>query len=142
MKKTLLILAIAASLAACDSRHSNAAYAPQPYAQPAAAPAPVQAAPVVVQQDSGMKDMVTGAAIGAVAATMLNGSSRHAPATETRIIERRTVVNNYVPARPVAAPAKPAFAPAPRYSTFRSAPTAKPSTSRPAPTKYSSYRRK
>jgi hypothetical protein len=108
MKRSLLsfaVVALAASLAGCGPSPQPVVYqqAPQPqvvYQQP----------PVVVQQQSGAGDVLTGMAIG----TMLANGSR-AP-VETRVIERRTTVINNVttPSAPVVvaapvAPAKPSF---------------------------------
>lgn len=128
MKKTLLAMAVLSSLAACHNTSSDVA--PPAYQQQAAQPQQYQQAQqpqtVVVQQpaqqSSGMGDMLTGAAIGAMATHMLSGGSRQAapaPVETTRVIERRTVVNNYIDrtpkaATPVPTPAAPvAQAPAP-----------------------------
>lgn len=124
MKKNLLIMALlAVSVAACDNRPQYAMQ-PQQYAQPA----PVAAqAPVIVQsgpQHSG-GDMLTGALLGAAAGHLLTKNSQPAAApapvhTVTRVVERRTVVNNYIsrPTPRVAAPAPARVTPS--YSAARS----------------------
>lgn len=139
MKTTILIALLACALAACSDDTRALAYAPAPaaavpMAQAAPAPVVVQAAP----QHSGMQDMLTGAALGALATHALTSGSRAAaPAPQvvtggaamvttqprtTRIIERTVIVKQ------VAAPAKPA-APSPAAKVPPTAP-------RPATTSY------
>lgn len=133
MKKSLLALAVlGAFMAGCSDHSSDVAHAPQ-YTAPAA---PQTAAPqqVVVQQpaQSGTGDLLTGAALGYMAGNLLNGGgSRQQAAPETRIIERRTVVNNYIERRPTVketTPAPTASPSKPNYgATYQAAKPAAPS---------------
>ncbi|MDY7537545.1 hypothetical protein RGU72_04670 [Undibacterium sp. 5I1] len=102
MKKILLALAIASALSACGSRNDDARQ-PIQYAQQAQPQYASQAAPVIVQQpqqSSGTGDMLMGAAIGAMGMHLLSGNNNSSQ--QTQVVERRTVVNNYIerPATP------------------------------------------
>jgi len=103
-------------------------YQPEQYAHPA--PVQAQPAPVVVQQAASSRgtDMLTGAAIGALATHALT-SKPAAPAPE-RIVERRTVVKYVQTPRPSVRPQKPYV---PAYKSDRYVSTYKAPTSyRPA----------
>ncbi|MDR9847104.1 hypothetical protein [Herbaspirillum huttiense] len=114
MKKIALVVAVSLALAAC---HDNTADIARAQAAQAAAVAPAavpgQPQTVVVQQpaqQSSTGDLLTGAALGAMAMHMFSGSSRSStPApSSTHTIERRTVIKEVE--RPAAKPATPTVA--------------------------------
>jgi hypothetical protein len=164
MKKTVLAMLIAVALAGCGRNEPMQQAAPQTApawygegvaqapAAPAAAPTAPQA-PVVVQQaaphqDNTVRDMLLGGMIGHTLGGMFGGNRNAAPAPSysppTRIIERRTIINN-VPApapAPVAAPRPVAPAPAPvRPSYSQAYNAAKPSVA-PSRPSYGSFGRR
>lgn len=84
----------------------------QPQMAPQAQPNNItvqQSAPTAQSHDSGMKDMLIGGAIGAMAGSMLSGGGRSSHSTETRVVEREV------------------YRPAPRYDTYRNGMSANPS---------------
>lgn len=151
MKKLLIVAAIGMSLAACSDRSTDFAQtvaqpqAAAPVAQQGAAPAGapqtvvVQAPP---QQGSGVGDMLTGAALGAMAMNIFNGggSVRHYDGPGERVVERRTVINNHYVERPKAAVQTPQAAPATQAPTYASAYATKPAApAQKAPSYASAY---
>jgi len=140
MKKYLILFA-ALALTACSDD-------PKPqvqYQQPAPVivqQAPVQQAPVIVQQDNSGAAMAAGAALGAVTAMALSDRDRHyqqapQPVQNTTIIHKTKIIE-----RTVQAPAAPAVAGAPVTPTAapvnltKTAPSnfAAPGTQSPVPT--------
>lgn len=109
-----------------------------PYQQPVTYQQPVQVAPapMVIQQaapqSSGMGDLVTGAAIGALATHALSRPAAAPAPASTHVIQRTTIIKTVVqqPPKPVVAatpppkPAAPPPAPKPSYApTYRATPT-------------------
>lgn len=127
MKRLFLSLVPVLSLAACgqSSEPQRQIVQPAPVAQQVAAPAPVvvQSAPA----NSGMQDMITGAAIGALATHALSGSSKAAPSpapvvvnnTHTRVVERTVIIKQEKPApAPKVAAVPPTAPPRPAATTY------------------------
>jgi predicted lipid-binding transport protein (Tim44 family) len=153
MKKSLLWLTIACSLAACDARQPpyQQSYAPPPVPQVApAAPVIVNSTPA---QSSGMGDMLAGGMMGYLLGKSSGGGGASVAPSSSHTVVNKTVVNKTVivqhapqPVAPTPAPApvakveppKPAAAPAPApvrtnyAAAFKSAPAA------PAKVSYSS----
>lgn len=133
MKKIALVVAVSLAIAACHDGNSDVArVVPAAQAVPAPTAAPGQAtAPQTVivqqpaQQSSSTGDLLTGAALGAMA-THLFSSSRAAPtpaSAPTQIIERRTIIKQVE--RPAPKPAAPvAASKAPGYGASFSKPRA------------------
>lgn len=98
MKKSLLTIALALSMAACGQ---------SPQSAPVVQAAPVQTAPapqvVVVQQpQSSSGDLLTGAAVGMMVGHALSAPSYSAPTT---VVNKTVIVKNYSAPAAVASPA-------------------------------------
>jgi hypothetical protein len=142
----LLGAAMMLALAACSNDHhaTSPPIAAQQFQAAPMAAAPAAPATTIVQapQSDGMKDMLTGAALGALATHALTGPDRQsavasqAPVVRHTTVVQKTVVVNQTPSpRPVVAAA--AASPAPAAAPPRS--TAIPSYAPPktaAPTSY------